>query len=147
MNVELTNPDWDKFRGNNREKIELPDVFCGGSVDLASYIGKPLSKELWIDLVHRLMISGLCVYSYGSPEWTIGWDDGHCIINLDKFDNVERIYFYPHRSILYHTEKSNQQLVKELSECIKSFIKPLKTNEQLKIEAVELLRKHNLLNN
>lgn len=101
MNFGLTNPDWDKFRGNNREKIELPDVCCGGSVDVASYIGKPLSKELWIDLVHRLMISGLCVYSCGDGQKLVGCGDGHCIINLDEFDNVERIYFYPHRSILY----------------------------------------------
>jgi hypothetical protein len=44
-------------------------------------------------------------------------------------------------------KENNYQLVKELSECIRSFIKPVKTNEQLKIEAVELLRKYNLLNN
>ena len=44
-------------------------------------------------------------------------------------------------------KENNYQLVKELSECIRSFIKPVKTNEQLNIEAVELLRKYNLLNN
>lgn len=145
MNFELTNPNWDKFRGNNREKIELPDVCCSGSFDLASYIGKPLSKELWIDLVHRLMISGLCVYYCDDMQKLVGCGDGHCIINLDKLDNVERIYFYPHRSVLYHTKE--QLAIKELSECLKSFIKPVKTNEQSKIDAVELLRKYNLLNN
>lgn len=44
-------------------------------------------------------------------------------------------------------KENSHQLVKELSECLKSFIKPVKTNEQSKIDAVELLRKYNLLNN
>ena len=44
-------------------------------------------------------------------------------------------------------KKNSHQLIKELTECLKSFIKPVKTNEQLKIDAVKLLRKYNLLNN
>lgn len=44
-------------------------------------------------------------------------------------------------------EKSSQKLIKELTQCIKSFVKPVKTNEQSKIDAVKLLRKYNLLNN
>lgn len=109
MNFGLTDPDWDKFRGNNREKIELPDVFCGGSVDFSNHIGKLLSRELWIDLVHRLMISGLCVYYCDDIQKLVGCDDGHCIINLDKLDNVERIYFYPHRSVLYHAKDKRKK--------------------------------------
>lgn len=145
---ELTVPDWDKFRGNNREKIELPDVYCGGAVDLGNYIGKPLSEALWVDLVHRLLISGLCVYTYGQPQWTIGWGDGHCVINLDESNNVERIYFSPHRHVLYCDKEKREEdsKITELVNCIKGFIKPLQTDEKLKINAVSLLTRYNLLN-
>lgn len=144
---ELTVPDWDKFRGNNREKIELPDVHCGGAVDLGNHIGKPLSKELWVDLVHRLMISGLCVYGYDQSQWTLGWGDGHCIINLNESDNVRRIHFSPHRSVLYYAKKKLEEdsKITELVNCIKEFIKPLYTDETLKINAVSLLERYNLL--
>lgn len=143
---KLTIPNWDKFRGNNREKIELPDVCCGGSVDFGNHIGKPLSEALWIDLVHRLLISGLCVYSCGQPQWTIGWGDGHCVINLDESNNVERIYFSPYRHVLYRAEEKREKENKilELENCIKGFIKPLQTDEQLKVNAVSLLKRYSL---
>lgn len=102
---ELTISNWDKFRGNNHEKIELPDVCCGGSVDFGNHIGKPLSEALWIDLVHRLLISGLCVYSCGGMQKLVGHGDGHCTINLDESNNVERISFSPHRHVLYYAKE------------------------------------------
>lgn len=140
-------PNWDKFRGNNHEKIELPPVYRGGSVDLGNHIGKPLSEALWIDLVHRLLISGLCVYTNDQTQWTIGCGDGHCVINLDEFNNVERIHFSPYRHVLYCAEEKREKenKITELVNCIKEFIKPLQTDEKLKINAVSLLKRYNLL--
>lgn len=98
-------PNWDKFRGNNHEKIELPEIHCGGSFDFSKHLGKPLSNELWEDLFHRLLISGLCIYKYYDSEWTCGWPEGHCIINLDEKENVSRIRFDPYKAVLYYAKE------------------------------------------
>ena len=86
---------WDRFRGNNHESIECPKLTFGGSVSFARHLGKPLSLELWVDLIHRLQASGLCVYAHNQSQWTIGWGPGHCCVQLDEKWNVWDVDFVP----------------------------------------------------
>lgn len=90
-----TTPDWEKYRGNNHHRFPTPDVICGGAVSFAAHIGKPLSARLWEDLVHRLQVTGMCVYRSNDEAWTVGWGPGHVCIYLDGDENVADIHFSP----------------------------------------------------
>jgi hypothetical protein len=93
---KIPEANWQPFFGNNHEKISTPNILCGGSVSFWRHIGKPLSQEVWKDLVHRLCINGLCIYRPNDMQWTIGWHQGHCIIDLDENDNIGDIHFSPY---------------------------------------------------
>ena len=92
---DLTKENWDEYRGNNYKKIPPPDVIAGGGIRFKAHIGKPLSQRLWEDLIHRLRISGLCVYHHNDMQWTVGWPPGHCCIYLDEYEKVDDIYYSP----------------------------------------------------
>jgi hypothetical protein len=92
---ELPKADWTPYFGNNHNKLPCPDVWAGGGVRLSRHIGRPLSQQLWEDLVHRMMISGLCIYRPDDGRWTLGWGGGHMIIDLDDEDNVADFYYFP----------------------------------------------------
>jgi hypothetical protein len=98
----ITKASWKEYYGNNHKKIPRPDVIAGGDVHFKKHLGLPLSQSLWEDLIHRLMVSGLCVYRYHDPQWTIGWTEGHCCIQLDEEDKVSDISFSPYKFFLYH---------------------------------------------
>jgi hypothetical protein len=92
--------------GNNSKAIELPTTLAGGSVSFKRHLGKPLSQELWEDLIHRFCINGLCIYRPNNLQWTIGWQDGHCIIELDEKDNVDDISISPYCISIYEKIKT-----------------------------------------
>ena len=97
-NFKLSTANWTPFFGNNHVKIQRPDVTAGGCVTLNNHLGKPLSQYLWEDLIHRLIISGLCVYRYHDAQWCVGWGEGKCIVNLDEKENISSISFWPYQS-------------------------------------------------
>lgn len=83
--------DWERFRGNNHERLQC-DWRKLGLVSFARHLGKPLSEELWDDIVHRLGVSRLRVYSHNQEQWTDGV--GSCaIIMLDENRNVSDIQY------------------------------------------------------
>jgi hypothetical protein len=92
---ELTKANWTPFFGNNHEKLPWPDVYAGGSVRFHRHVGRPLSQELWEDLVHRLLVTGMCIYRPNDGMWTVGWGSGHIIIHLDDKDNVKSFDYFP----------------------------------------------------
>jgi hypothetical protein len=94
---ELSTPDWEKYFGNNHHRLPRVDVTCGGGVYFKNHLGKPLSHQLWQDLIHRFTITGLCIYKPNDLQWTLDWGDGHCLIYLDDKDNVRDIYIVPHK--------------------------------------------------
>src|SRR4051812_27551195 len=93
---ELTKADWTPYFGNNRNPMVISPITRGGSVSFRKHIGKPLSQELWEDLVHRLHACGLCIYKEGSSEWLLGWGRGHCLIHLDGAGSVFDISWNPY---------------------------------------------------
>jgi len=92
---ELSKPDWARFYGDNRERLGPVTIRCGGSVSFKRHLGKPLSDNLWQDLIHRLTISGLCVYKADMSQSLVGRGSGHCTILLDESENVEDIQYCP----------------------------------------------------
>ena len=92
---ELTKANWMSYYGNNCIQIEKPKVWAGGGVSFTEHIGKPLSQRLWEDLMHRLLITGLCIYKPDSVIWTTDWMGGHCCLFLDANENVKHIYYIP----------------------------------------------------
>lgn len=99
--------EWDKYRDNNHHHIAPPKVIRAGAVGLPRHMGKPLNDRLWMDLIHRMCISGLCVYRYNEAEWTLGWGEGHCNIYLDENDLVSDIRFNPYNSHFWHRDKTS----------------------------------------
>ncbi len=87
-------PDWDRFRGNNHEYLDAPQMKYGGGISFTGHIGKPLSVSLWDDLIYRLQVRSMRIYGPDSCQWC---DAPRCIayIYLDKNDNVRDIYYVP----------------------------------------------------
>lgn len=84
--------DWNRFRGNNHERLET-SWRNHGSVSFTRHIGKPLSEDLWVDLVHRLCVKSLRIYK-NQEEWTDGVSS--CArVYLDANDNVTEISYTP----------------------------------------------------
>jgi hypothetical protein len=103
FNLKISPMNWDKYRKENSHRIELPQRFQFGSVNLGMYLGEKLSKcqDLWDDLMHRMVIHTLCIYGPNDAESTHGHDEGHCAIHVDKNDKIKSIYFNPYQSHLY----------------------------------------------
>lgn len=95
MNREIK-VDWMPYCGNNKHQIDPPEIIFGGAASFGKHIGKPLSRELWEDLFHRLQINGLCVYRPSDIQWCLEWGPGHCTVYLDLFGNVRDIEFTPY---------------------------------------------------
>lgn len=100
------NPEWNLFMGNNQIQIGSCQNRWMGFVDLGVYIGKTLDEAcsprlghwagLWRDLMSRYAINGLCIYRYNNGQWTVGWGPGHCNIELDQDNRIERILIVPY---------------------------------------------------
>jgi hypothetical protein len=103
----LSKANWGPYFGNNHERIERPDVTAFGHVSFASHFGKPLSQGLWEDLIHRMTISGLCIYRPGDMQWAIGWGSGHCCVYLDSQEQVKDIHYCPIVRPYVRKEESN----------------------------------------
>ena len=77
---------WAYFMGDNHNTI-----YCawrkGGSISFARHLGKPLSQELWDDLIFRLGISKLRVYKHNQGGWTDSVS-GLCRVYLDSNSDV-----------------------------------------------------------
>lgn len=59
--------------GDCRNPIEPQKTHWGGAVSFKSHLGKPLTKELWVDLAQRLDCEYISVYGPGFGEQkTIG---------------------------------------------------------------------------
>lgn len=86
--------EWERFYGNNHERIENYGIKCGGGVNLFRYHGKPLSQRLWQDLVYRFQVRSLRIYKHGEDMWTDGRHESATII-LDDNSNVLYITIYP----------------------------------------------------
>lgn len=82
-------PSWEEYYGSNHNRISST-LRCGGMVSMARHIGRPLSPELWEDLVHRMGISGLWILRHGESQWCITCP---CIIQLDENNLVKDIQF------------------------------------------------------
>jgi hypothetical protein len=91
----INNIDWDIFRGNNHHRIVNHFHQYGGGGSFRKHLDKPLSNALWQDLFERFLISGLCIYAYDEDQWLLGWGPKHCIIRLDKDNNVFDIEICP----------------------------------------------------
>ncbi len=89
-------PKWHPYWDNNHVRIAMPQHGCGGHVSFKDHLGKPLSNHLWEDLMHRLQIRGLCIYTENMAQWCLGWGEGHAIIHLDMTGNVTDINFSPY---------------------------------------------------
>lgn len=93
----LTKADWEPYFGCGiGRKIPTPDTHRFGGVSFRRHLGKPLSQDLWEDLVHRFCITSLCIVRYGDEIKTIGHGPGYCEIQLDESDNVMDIRICPH---------------------------------------------------
>lgn len=79
----LTLAEWDKYRGNNHQRITTT-VRYGGGLRYSDHIGYPLTQALWEDLVHRMCIKDLRIYGPNSEQWTDGRGPGACDIHLDE---------------------------------------------------------------
>lgn len=106
--MDLTNAKWEEYYGNNHKKIDYPNIVAGGSVSFKRHLGLPMSQQLWEDLVHRLIITGLCIYRPHDTQWAIGWMEGHCCLHLDENDKVLDINFSPYK---YHLQAGENCLL------------------------------------
>lgn len=91
----------DKFKphvGNNHLRLPAPKWKRGGGVSFTRHINKPLSNELWEDLVDRMHIMGMNIVCHNCSEWTIGRGDGWVSIYLNEDYTVNDIYYHPHSS-------------------------------------------------
>jgi hypothetical protein len=88
--------DWDKYMGNNHEKIPRSHCFKFGGVSFKEHLGKPLSEKLWEDLTGRLQINSLCIYKPGDGVWYIDWGSGHASIDIDENGLVKDIDYSPY---------------------------------------------------
>lgn len=94
----LSNANWEPYFGNNHKHIDRPTIMAMGMVSFTKHIGKPLTQDLWEDLVHRLEISDLRIYKPNEASWTDGRSCGACDVYLDDFGNVTEILFCQHWS-------------------------------------------------
>ncbi len=96
MDSELSQQNWMPHMDNNHVYLQKPKIYCGGLVSFTYHLGKPLSQALWTDLIHRFVITHICVYKPDQAEWLMGWGSGHCTIRLDENDLVKDIEIGPH---------------------------------------------------
>lgn len=105
---EIPPADWAPHFGNNHIVLPPVDVLCGGMVDIASHIGKPLSQRLWEDLRHRMCVTRICIYLDDQEQWCLGWPPGTALIECDVDGLVTSIKFNPVRQCFReHVEKLN----------------------------------------
>jgi len=95
FDLKITKQNWEPYYGNNHLRIERVEVTCGGDISFSKHLKLPLSQRLWEDLIHRLKITGLCIYRCNTSQWTISWFSGHCCIQLDENEQVEDITYVP----------------------------------------------------
>jgi hypothetical protein len=88
-------PNWDKFFGHNDEPFPKAAEHCFGYVSFAEYLWKPLSDELWYNLLYRFHIVGLCIHKGNCIIPDIGHGQNHCDILLDDNGNVTDIRLVP----------------------------------------------------
>jgi len=91
--AEAAVPHWDDYRGNHHNEIPDPGMMQGGSVDFRRHLDKPLSDELWFDIVFRLRGFRLRVYRVDGGRWTDCWDN--CTVWVDDEDIVREIQYTP----------------------------------------------------
>ena len=87
----------DKFKPHlgNQHNVIKSDVHRGGSVSFKKHLNKPLTDELWEDLVERLNITGLRIYHPNDLQWSLGWPPPSADLELNEDDQVTDITFYP----------------------------------------------------
>lgn len=95
INMKLTEANWQPYFGNNSISIPKPDIIAGGCVSFKKHLGKPLTQELWNDLIHRLKITGLCIYRFNDFQWLCKFPSNHYLVYLDENDNISDIKIFP----------------------------------------------------
>ena len=95
FNQELPPPDWDRFRGNNHERLPTPPYYNCGRVDLFRYHGERYycCDDLWEDIICRLGAETLRIYGRNDCEWTDMGADVN--IYVDPEDMIESITLAP----------------------------------------------------
>ena len=88
-------PDWKRFMGNNHERIKRADSKWGGGIRIGRHIGKPLTQDLWDDLVYRLGINEMRIYRPNDGQWTMGFLGTGVFLYLDANDLLQDIHYYP----------------------------------------------------
>ena len=88
-------PDWERFMGNNHEHIKAPNSTWGGGFKVGRHLGKPLTQELWDDLVYRLGIREMRIYRPNAAQWTIGIMGTGVFLYLDDNDLLCDIHLNP----------------------------------------------------
>jgi len=93
---EKLKPTWLAHMGNNHKEIQDPGYRADGYVSFTKHLNKPLTDELWKDLVTRIGITVLRIYTPGEGQWCDLMLPGGCIIELDKDGLVEDILLSPY---------------------------------------------------
>ncbi len=91
--IPTKEPEWDRFYGCNGYWIQTPDKMCGG-ISFASHIGKPLSKELWYDLMFRLQVQKLRVLRKCDADTTEMPFQLTAKVYLDENEHVRDVLVY-----------------------------------------------------
>lgn len=89
-----TEPQWDKFIGNNHDLLPDPCYSFGGGVNLPNHIDKPLSKDLWTDLVFRLGVRSIRILKLGDRELNDPRVGPAVTMKLDRKGNVREIEYW-----------------------------------------------------
>lgn len=87
-------PQWPRFRGNNHELLDDPGVRRFGGVSFKRHLGKPLTRELWVDLVSRLRVRRIRVYRPQDCEWSDAINRAAKVL-VDNDGNVTDVTYYP----------------------------------------------------
>ena len=82
---------WQPHLGNNHYFIKH-DCKRGGGINFREHLDKPLSDQLYVDLVERLQVRMMRVYEPGMAQWCDGLIVRCAIIQLNKDKNVTDIY-------------------------------------------------------
>jgi hypothetical protein len=92
--IEEAEPNWEPYMGCNHNWVDNKGIKFGGGIRLGYHQGKPLSKALWMDLVHRLCVHSLWIIRHNEGEWCLGRSCAASVY-LDENNNVRDIYYCP----------------------------------------------------
>ena len=91
--TNVSEPDWEPYRGNHHTSVPDPGCRWGGSISFKKHIEKPLSQALWIDITQRLGVFNLRVYREGDWQWCDTW--ANITIYVNDADVVKDIAYVP----------------------------------------------------